>query len=173
MLDYFEEHGLDTRSQATGDYIVVHGPEKPEWCAKHEGTRLFAVQWHFYENKEPKKNEAGEIRIGDNGLPEFGEFAAIHIISRAGKFIVNDSAQIGMYGQLRKETDIREEKDPKAADKRTSTAGLMVPGGLRKNNPSFYDTRTNRIIKRADLEDAEKYPLAFRKQANDTWKFDL
>jgi hypothetical protein len=174
MLDYFAEHSIDTHSQVTsGDYVLVHTEEKPEWCAKHEKSRLMVVQWHFYQNRDPRMDDAGNVLTDDNGAPVFGEFAAMHIISGAGKFIINDSAQIGMYGQLRKETDFREEKDPESAVMRTSTAGLYVPGGLRKNKPSFYDTRTKKTIKRADLDDTVAYPLAFRKQGNDTWKFDL
>jgi hypothetical protein len=173
MLDYFQENNLITHSEATGDYIVVHGPEKAEWCAKHEGSLLFCVQWHFYQNRDPKKDAEGKVVLDDAGNAVFGEFAAIHLISRAGKFIINDSAQIGMYGQLRKETDIREEKNPDSAVFRTSTAGLMVPGGLRRNNTSYYDTRTNKTIRRADLDDVVKHPLAFRAESTPTWKFDL
>jgi hypothetical protein len=174
MLDYFAENDIGVESQATaGDYVLVSGDEKAEWCSKHEGSRLMVVYWHFYENKEPRRDENNEIIVDDNGAPVFGEFVAMHIISRAGKFILNDSAKIGMYAQLRKETDVREEKDPTSADRRTSTAGLMVPGGLARNKPSFYDTRTNRTIRQSELNDTEKHPLAFRAQSKDTWKFNL
>jgi hypothetical protein len=176
MLDYFQEHDLQTHSQATaGDYILVNKEEKAEWCAKHVGPsgRLMVVQWHFYANRDPQKDDNGNVVIDDNGNPVFGEFVAMHIISGAGKYIVNDSAKIGMYGQLRKETDVREEKDPESGVMRTATAGLFVPGGLRQNRTSFYDTRTKKVIKRADLDDTVAYPLAFREEMTPTWKFDL
>jgi hypothetical protein len=165
MLDFFEQSGVPvTRGEEiTGDYSVVHGPEKPEWCAKHEGTRLFVVQWHFYESST-------------------GEFAAMHLVTPAGKFILNDSAKGGMYGQLRKITDQREQNED-AVTNRTSTAGLMVAGGLRRNNPFYYDTRPRsqnkgeehhgRAIPRLGLDDVEKFPMAYRELAKATWSFDL
>ena len=156
MLDLFEESGVPVShgEELTGDYTVVRGDEKPEWCAKHEGSRLFIVQWHFYENAT-------------------GEFAAIHLVSDAGKFILNDSAKGGLYGQLRKITDMRENSDSNAATKRTSTAGLMVPGGLRRNKPFYFNTSTGKSIPKLELDDVEKHPMALREQSKPTWSFDL
>jgi hypothetical protein len=166
IMDMFLEEGINVShgQEITGDYVVVHGEEKPAWCTKHEGVRLFVVVWHFYESAT-------------------GEFEASHIISPAGKFIVNDSSKGGMYGQLKKITDFRESQDPEAAAKRTSTAGLMVAGGLRRNKQFYYDTRPRsekpgeehfgRAISNVGLEDAEKYPMKFRELAKPTWSFDL
>lgn len=163
MLDFFEQSGVAvTRGEEiTGSYMVVRGEEKAEWCAKHEGSRLFCVQWHFYDNSEPRPDGTR------------GEFAAIHIVSAAGKFIVNDSAKGGMYGTLRKITDAREEKDPETAVTRSSMAGLMVAGGLRRNKPFQYDTRTGRAIPKLELNDTEKHPMEFRQDSKPTWDFNL
>lgn len=156
ILDRFAEAGIpvSTGEELTGDYHVVHAEEKPEWCAKHVGTRLMVVQWHFYE--------------GDTN-----EFAAMHIVSAFGKYIVNDSAQGGMYGQLRGITDIREKQDPKAASTRTSTVGLMVAGGLRGNRTFQYSKTTKRAIPKADQANYEKYPAEDRADSKPTWSFDL
>jgi hypothetical protein len=156
IMDMFLESGVPVThgEELTGDYNVVRGDEKAEWCAKHEGTRLFCVVWNFY---------------GDEGK----EFVSVHIVSPAGKFILNDSAKGGIYGQLRKITDIREEKDERAATKRTSTAGLMVAGGLRRNKPFFFNTDTGKAIPRIELDDVELHPMAKREQSRPTWSFDL
>jgi hypothetical protein len=163
MLDFFEQSGVAvTRGEEiTGDYKVVRGDEKAEWCAKHEGTRLFVVQWHFYENSAADEN-------GNRG-----EFAAIHLVSPAGKFILNDSAKGGMYGTLRKITDAREEKDPESAVTRSSMAGLMVAGGLRRNKPFQYDTRTRKTIPKLELNDVKLHPMEFREESRPTWDFNL
>lgn len=166
ILDMFAEAGIPMShgEELTGDYKLVSPQEKPEWCSKHEGTRLACVQWHFYESNT-------------------GEFAAVHIVSPAGKFILNDSARGGMYGQLRKITDQRELADPASAVMRTSTAGLMVAGGLKRNKPFYYDTRDKsskpgeehfgRAIPRLELEDVEKYPMNKRELSKPTWSFDF
>jgi hypothetical protein len=163
MLDFFEQSGVPvTRGEEiTGDYQVVRGEEKAEWCAKHEGSRLFVVQWHFYENSQ----------VDANG--NRGEFAAIHMVSGAGKFILNDSAKGGMYGTLRKITDAREEKDPESAVTRSSTAGLMIAGGLRRNRPFWYDTRTGKSIPKLELNDVAAHPMEFREESRPTWDFNL
>jgi hypothetical protein len=156
VLDRFAEAGVPVSSgqELTGDYIVVHTGEKVEWCSKHVGTRLMVVQWHFYEG-------------------ESGEFAAMHIISPAGKFIVNDSVQGGMYGQLKQVTKVREEKDPKAASKRTSTAGLMVAAGLRANKPFEYSKSKKRSIPRDELDNYELYPKSDRALSSPSWSFNF
>lgn len=157
ILDKFAEAGIpvSSGSELTGDYVVVHGEEKARWCSAHVGQRLMVVQWHFYEGK------------GDS------EFAAMHIVSNAGKFIVNDGATGGMYGQLRRITDIREQNDEKAAANRTSTAGLMVAGGLRQNKPFMYSISQKCAIPKRELDDVEKWPMSDREESRPTWSFDL
>lgn len=163
LMDKFMEADVPVSSgeELTGDYKVVHSDEKPGWCTAHIGRRLFAVQWHFYKGQGT--NDDGSAR----------EFAAIHIVSNAGKFIVNDGAQGGMYGQLRRITDVREDRDANAAEMRTSTAGLMVPGGLRANKTFYYSTVTKKAIPRAELDNVEKWPMSEREESRQTWSFDL
>lgn len=157
ILDAFLEAEIpvSTGTELTGDYRVVTSEEKTEWCSKHVNTPLFVVQWHFYEGR------------GDSG-----EFAAMHIVSRFGKFIVNDSAKGGMYGQLRKITDEREAADPSTAVKRTSTAGAQAMKGLKANAKFYYDKRTGTAIKRTDLDNIELYPMSEREESRQTWSFD-
>lgn len=163
-LDYFEQSGVKvTRGEElTGGYTVVRGEEKAEFCAKHENTRLMVVQWHFYENSRV------DTETGDRG-----EFVAMHLITPAGKFILNDSAKGGMYGQLRDLTDKREQIDPDSAVNRSSTAGLFVAGGLRRNKPFFYDTRTGRSIPKLELNDTVAHPMEYRDESKPTWSFNI
>lgn len=167
IMDMFLQEGaaFSHGEELTGDYVVIHADKKEEWCAKHVGTHLFCVTWNFYDG------------VGDR------EFAAVHIISAFGKFIVNDGSQGGMYGQLRRTTDVREERDPESAVLRTSTAGLDAPRGLRANKKFMFDTRpksTNegeehfgRAIPKRELDDTVKWPMAFREESRQTWSFDL
>lgn len=167
IMDMFlqEDVPFSRGEEITGDYTVVHSDAKPEWCSTHVGKKLFVVTWAFYDG------------VGDS------EFAAMHIVSAFGKFIVNDGSQGGMYGQLRKTTDFREKHDPEAAEKRTSTAGLLAPNGLRANKPFYYDTRPKsdkkgeehfgRAIPKRELDNVELYPMAHREQSRPTWSFDL
>jgi hypothetical protein len=161
MLDKFLEAGVAVShgEELTGDYTVIHGDEKQAFLRRMLGERAFVVQWHFYE--------------GDTG-----EFAAMHIVFNVGKYILNDSAKSGMYGQLRAITDKREAADPKAASTRTSTAGLMVARGIREKTPFYYyynaddkaDPRNNKAIKKADLAET---PEKYRKLSNPVFQFDL
>lgn len=155
ILDAFLEADIpvSTGEEITGDYRVITSGDKTEWCSKHVGTPLFVVQWHFYE--------------GDNG-----EFVAMHIVSALGKFIVNDGAKGGMYGQLRKITDEREEADPTTAIKRTSTAGAQALKGLKANSKFWYNTDTGKSIPKRELENTELHPMNKRKESNQTWSFD-
>jgi|SRR5215469_305298 len=167
IMDMFLEEGVPFShgEELTGDYKVVTKEMKEEWCDKHIGTHLFCVTWDFYDG------------VGDQ------EFAAVHIISAFGKFIMNDGAKGGMYGQLRKTTDFREEQDPESAVLRTSTAGFDAPKGLRRNKPFQYDTRPKsdkageehfgHAIPRRELDDTVKWPNAFRETSRPTWSFDI
>jgi hypothetical protein len=157
MMDLFLESDIPVShgEEITGDYVVIHADEKARWCTQHVGQRLMVVQWHFYDGTD------------DN------EFAAMHIISNAGKFIVNDSAKGGMYGQLRTTTDRRERLDPRAASRRTSTAGLMVVRGLRQNKTFLYNSDTKKSIPKSELEDLKKHPMDKRKESKLTWSFDI
>jgi hypothetical protein len=161
MLDMFIEQGVGVShgEELTGDYQVIHGDEKVAFLRRVLGERLFVVQWHFYD--------------GDTG-----EFVAIHVVLDSGKYILNDSAKSGIYGQLRSITDRRENADPKAAAKRTSTAGLMVARGIREKKPFYYyfnpddrnDQRNNKAISKADLEGT---PDKYRKLSNPVFQFDF
>ena len=157
MMDLFLESGVGVShgEEITGDYVLVHSEEKPRWCDKHCGERLFVVKWEFYDGQGER------------------EFTSMHLVSNAGKFILNDSAQGGMYGQLKQITKRREENDPQAASKRTSKAGLMVVRGLRRNKPFMFNTDTKTAIPRNELEDFEKHPANKREESRQTWSFDL
>jgi hypothetical protein len=156
ILDMFLEAEIPVShgEEITGDYLVIHSEEKTKWCNAHLGKRLFAVQWNFWDSST-------------------GEFVSVHIVSDAGKFILNDGAEGGIYGQLRQITDKREAADPKSASTRTSTAGLMVAGGLRANKQFFYSQNTKQSIPKSELGDYEKYPEADRSLSKPTWSFDL
>lgn len=158
MLDLFLDAGVEVShgEEITGDYTVIHADEKAKFCDAHIGERLMAVQWNFWDGQ------------GDQG-----EFVSVHIVSRLGKFIVNDSSKGGMYGQFRQITDKRELADPEAASKRTSTAGLMVKNGLRRNKPFFYSKKTKTAIPRRELDDTVKWPMADREESRPTWSLDL
>lgn len=157
ILDKFLEEGIAVShgEEITGDYAVVHSEEKVQWCSAHVGQRLMVVTWNFYDG------------MGDS------EFAAMHIVSRAGKFILNDGAKGGMYGQLRQITDKRELTDPDALSKRTSTAGLMVAGGLRANKRFWFSKTEGKAIPRIELNDTVTWPMEDREESRPTWSFDL
>jgi hypothetical protein len=162
-LDLLLQAGLTVLTiseELSGDFKLVHKEEKAEWCAKHIGTPFMFITWNFYPNQS----------VDENGVR--GEFVACHVISRFGKYIINDGTIGGIYGQLRKVTDGREEADPESAVKRTSTAGLMAPRGLRENKPFAYDTREKRAIPRAELNDTVRWPMEYRAMSSPSWKID-
>lgn len=165
MLDLFLEQDIPFSSgeELTGGYVLIDKDHKADWCAKHENQHLFVVQWNFYDNKNQTDSDDPDSATG--------EFAAMFIVSNLGKFIVNDSAKGGMYGQLRRVTDFREAKDPDSGTKRTSTVGYNAPRGLRANKPFMYDTRTKRAIRTDDLDNVTKHPMNFRKESRKTWSF--
>lgn len=153
MAALFAESGVQVSrgEEITGDYVVIRGEsEKTAWCNSHIGQSLFVVMWNFYDGQNER------------------EFAAMHIVAHDGKFIVNDGAQGGMYGQLRQITDTRERSNPKSIDNRTAFAGLMVSEGLRANKPFDWDTRTGKAIKKG-----EEVPSEFRRTSRQTWSFAL
>ena len=152
-LDFFMQSGVEVSSgeELTGEYALVPGGEKQTWMQNHAGKRLFLPQWNFYN--------------GDNG-----EFAAFHVIADDGKFIINDGTSTGIYHQLRQITDRREAADPGYVGKRTSTAGLMVPRGVRRKADFWYDDRTKTAIPKKELENI---PAEFKKKANPVWQFDF
>lgn len=164
IMDAFleAEIPISTGTELTGDYRVVTPAEKVEWCSKHVGTPLFVVQWHFYGGRP---SEEDPTRLTN-------EFAAMHIVSAFGKFIVNDSAKGGMYGNLRQITDEREAADPSTAVKRTSTAGAHAMNGLKGNRPFWYNTKTGKSIPKSELDDTVKHPMSDRKESTPTWSFD-
>jgi hypothetical protein len=156
ILDQFlaAEIPVSTGGELTGEYALVRGEDKAAWCTAHEGQQLFVVTWRF--------NSANAERDW--------EMATMHIVARDGKFLVNDSSKGGMYGQLQTITNVREQNDPEAKSKRTSTAGLMVVNGLRRNPRFYYDEQTRKAVKADDLK---KVPEGFLKESKPTWSFDL
>jgi hypothetical protein len=155
MLAYFQESGVPVTSgeEISGEYRVV--VDKVAWGNAHRGMLLFAIKWHFYD--------------GENG-----EFVSVHLIDDKGdKWILNDGAKQGVYGQLRQITDKREEEDPESAVRRTSTAGLLVPGGMRKGSEYYVDNRSRKAIPKGEMTDFELHPIEFREKAQITWSLGL
>lgn len=152
-----EEIPVSHGEEIHGDYVVVTKDRKAAWCTEHIGKTLFCVTWNFYEGQ---------------GDAEGSEFAAIHIIAHDGKFIVNDGAKGGMYGDLKKVTEGREQADPETAVTRTSTAGFMAANGLKANKKFWYNTDTKRAIPKAEMNDTNKHPMNKRKESTQTWSFD-
>lgn len=153
MAAFFRAQGVpvSTGEEITGDYLVIRGEDaKAVWCAKHVGEHLFVVMWKFADG-------AGNR-----------EFVIMHIIAPDGKFIVMDGGTIGMYGQLRQLSDVRERQNAHSMSDRTAFAGLDVPNGLMVNKPYQYDTRTGKAIPRG-----VDVPAEFRADAKQTWSFNL
>ena len=162
MLDLFLESGVKVShgEELTGDYQVIHSEEKQAFLQRIASQPLMVISWDFYK--------------GENG-----EFVAFHgIVNSFGKFILNDGSQGGIYGQLRKTTDKRENDDPKSAGNRTSTTGLMVARGVRLKPDFWYymnpknkaDERNGTAIPKRELAEI---PDEYKRKANPVWQFDL
>lgn len=151
MIALFGENGVEYSrgEELTDDFRVVTGDEKPLFMKKILGCRLFCVRWEFYN--------------GDNG-----EFVAVHaLIEGHGKFIFNDGAKSGVYGQLSNITSKRLANN-QPFDRAHS--GLEVPRGIIQNKPFFYDDRTGKAIKKADLDNI---PEEHKKPAKPTYRFQF
>lgn len=149
MIALFGSQGVSYSAgeEITHDYKVVTSDEKQLWLNKVAGHRTFVVKWEFYE--------------GSNG-----EFAAIHVlVDGFGKFIFNDGAKSGVYGQL---SEITTTRIAQKIDESHAKAGLLAERGFKKNKPFEFDTRTGKAIKKN-----EDVPAEFRKPAHPTWKLDF
>lgn len=155
MIELFGEQGVSYSSgeEITGDYQLVTGDEKQLFLQRVQGARAFCVQWAF---RTPTGKSGGR------------EFVSVHvIIDGHGKFIVNDSAKGGFYGQL---SDITSHRTANGKTEREATTGLLAGRGFKANKPFYFDTRTNKAIPRADLADV---PEEFRELAKPTWRLEF
>src|SRR5580698_3099230 len=113
--------------EVTGDYKVITKDEKVAFCKRILGKKLGVVRWAFRDSST-------------------GEYVTMHIIvDGAGKFIFNDGAGTGMYGQLSATTTGRIANGMSESE---ATTGLIVDRGIKQNNPYEYDTRTGKSIKK-------------------------
>lgn len=148
MVALFGEQGVSYSAgeELTGDFQLVTGDKKLLFCKQAAGKPAFVVKWRFNDGSNDR------------------EYVTMHlVIDGLGKFILNDGAITGMYGQLRKLTDSR-----KANGITPDNGGLLVSSGIVMNKPYDYDTRTGKAIKRG-----EDVPAEFRERARDTFRFDL
>lgn len=156
LIALFGSQGVaySTGGEITGDYQVITGNEKQLFAERVVGKRLFVVKWEFYP-----------------GQRKDTEFVAMHmLIDGIGKFIVNDGAKSGMYGQLSKITSQRISQG--VSDSHAKT-GLLVERGIRKNDPFQYDTRSGKALKKDGTDkDSENFvPEEFRATSHPTWSF--
>lgn len=151
MVRLFGDQGVEitTGTELTGDFTVVGADEKQAFMTRVAGSKLMAIRWDFYEGQS-------------------GEFVAVHvIIDGYGKFIFNDGAKGGVYGQLSKLTSVR--TDQGMSDDR-ARSGLLVARGLKMNKPFKYDSRTGTAIKRTEIDEV---PKEFQRDSHPTWSFAL
>jgi hypothetical protein len=131
--------------ELTGDFQLVTGDKKQVFCQRIAGVPLAVIKWRFQD--------------GDTG-----EYVTMHLfIEGHGKFILNDGAKTGLYGQLRRLTDVREQNGVTPTN-----GGLIVRTGIKQNKPYEYDKRTGKAVKRG-----EDVPAEHRAWANPTYRFDL
>lgn len=150
LIELFGEAGVSysTGEEVTGDYRVIPGDAKQLWAKAFTGKRTFVVRWQFH--------------TPDNG----NEFVTMHLfIDGAGKFIVNDGAKSGMYGQLSR---ITSERVRQGQPEDRAHAGLLAERGIIQNKPFQFDKRTGKAIRKGD-----DVPAEFRGDSHPTWKFDL
>jgi hypothetical protein len=155
MVTLFGESGISYSSgeELTGDYKLITGDEKQFFLKKVAGARTFCVQWEF---RIPQTAAGGR------------EFVSVHVvIDGHGKFIVNDSAKGGFYGQLSTITSNRLEN---GKTEREAKTGLLADRGFKANKPFFFDTRTNRAIPRGELDNV---PAEFKQEAKPTWRLEF
>jgi len=159
MMALFEDQGVEYShgDEITGDYQLITGDLKQAFLTRVAGKRMFIVKWEFNERDSKP-------------------FASFYcIIDGVGKYIINDGSKGGMFGQLSDITEKREASKPESANDGSSRAGLMVGMGVKKGNDFYYDTRTSKAIRKADLQEgSENYvPEEFRRKANPVWRFEF
>lgn len=157
MIALFGESGVaySTGEEITGDYQLITGDEKQLFLERVKGKRTFCVQWEF--RTPPGQNTR--------------EFVSVHvIIDGHGKFIVNDSAKGGFYGQL---SQITSERISNGQGDREAKTGVLAARGFKANKPFFFDTRTNKAIPRSEMNNTEEYPMEFRQEAKPTWRLEF
>lgn len=156
MISLFGESGVSYSSgeELTGDYKLITGDEKQMFLQRVQGRRVFCVQWEF---RTPAGKTAGTR-----------EFVSVHVvIDGHGKFIVNDSAKGGFYGQLSDLTSARLETGKTDREAKT---GLLADRGFKPNKIFYFDTRTNKAIPRDELENV---PEEFKQEAKPTWRLEF
>ena len=164
MIALFGESGVSYSSgeELTGDYQLITGDEKQLFLQRVQGKRTFCVQWEF---RKPQ-NAGANAR----------EFVSVHVvIDGAGKFIVNDSAKGGFYGQL---SQITSQRIDNGKTERESKTGLLAARGFKPNKPFLFDNRKDsptagKAIPRNSLDDFETYPISCREEAKPTWRLDF
>lgn len=158
MIEVFGNAGVSYSSgeELTGDYKLVTGDEKQKFLQMVQARRTFCVQWEF--------------RTPTGGR----EFVSVHvIIDGMGKFIVNDSAKGGFYGQL---SDVTSQRLETGKDERESKTGLLAARGFKPNKPFYFRTGpeghegVNKAIPRNELNDV---PEEYRELAKPTWRLEF
>lgn len=147
----FNSQGVSFTSgeELTGEYKLVTGDEKQLFMKRIQGRKTFVVRWNFNE------------RDGK-------EFVSAYIfVDGHGKFIVNDGAKSGLYGQL---SGTYSKRIAEGWEETRARAGLKSDRGFTPNADFYYDTRTNKSIKKADLDDV---PAEFKRKAHPTWKLQF
>jgi hypothetical protein len=152
MKRLFDQQGVSYSSgeEVTGDYKLIRFDEKQRFLERISAAPVFIVRWEF------RKPNGGT------------EFVSVWIMVEGfGKFIVNDSSKGGFYGQLGDITSFRLENGWPSGK---AHAGVDVPRGFKRNNPFYYDSRTNKSISKGDLESV---PEEFKRLATPTWRLEL
>lgn len=178
LIQVFSEQGVEYSrgEEVTGDYRLISGAEKQLFLEKVQGQKVGIVKWQFI-------NKPGQR-----------EFVALHcVIDGFGKFILNDSSQGGIYGDLSKITTTRL-RQGMSFDR--AHAGVIVDGGFKKNNEFYFRTMCSehsiampggkykhneqddctmcsgigRAIPRSEVEDV---PSAEKEKARPTWSLNF
>jgi len=150
LVALFDSSGVKYTSgeELTGDFKFITGDEKQLFLERVQGREVFCISWQF--------------RTPENGTREY---VSVHVfVDGHGKFIVNDSAQGGFYGQL---SDITSQRLEQGWEDSRARAGLHAARGFKKNPPFFYDDRTKKAIPRDQLE---SIPAEHKHQAKPTWR---
>lgn len=176
MVALFGESGVSYSSgeELTGDYQLITGDEKQLFLQRVQGRRTFCVQWEF---RTPQS--------GNNKR----EFVSVHvIIDSMGKFIVNDSAKGGFYGQL---SDITSKRIETGKTEREAKTGLLANKGFKPNKPFFFRcgpkkgeplldgtdgfaTEDHSMLNKAiPANDLASVPDAYKEQAKPTWRLEF
>lgn len=161
MVKLFGKQGVSYSSgeELTGDYKLITGDEKQLFLQRVQGSNTFCVQWAF---RTPSGKTGGR------------EFVSVHvIIDGHGKFIVNDSAKGGFYGQL---SDITSHRLENGQTEREATTGLHAARGFKPNQPFYFRSGPpghpllNKAIPRAELDEV---PAEYKELAKPTWRLEF